>query len=189
MIQNDKAIRVFVDTEFTDFLNTDLISIGLVSDTGEEFYAENLEFNKDLSSAWVQQNIYPTLDHDKFGMTRFHLSARVWQWLDDLPAEKVIITADYDTDFALLLDLLEDTHPKIYSTQNIWSLVYKWARGIATDPEFLSTNELVENFRNIYTCAFFDYLKTNNETQHVSICDARATRHAWNVAATYFNLN
>lgn len=34
------AFNVFIDTEFTDFLDPQLISIGLVAESGEEFYAE-----------------------------------------------------------------------------------------------------------------------------------------------------
>jgi hypothetical protein len=32
--------KVFIDTEFTDFNDPHLISIGLVAESGEEFYAE-----------------------------------------------------------------------------------------------------------------------------------------------------
>jgi len=31
---------IFIDTEFTNFSNPQLISIGLAASTGEEFYAE-----------------------------------------------------------------------------------------------------------------------------------------------------
>jgi len=34
------ATKIFIDTEFTDFIDPQLISIGLVSEFGEEFYAE-----------------------------------------------------------------------------------------------------------------------------------------------------
>jgi hypothetical protein len=33
-------LKVFIDTEFTDFIDPYLISIGLVAATGDEFYAE-----------------------------------------------------------------------------------------------------------------------------------------------------
>lgn len=34
------GLNVFIDTEFTDLLDPQLISIGLVAESGEEFYAE-----------------------------------------------------------------------------------------------------------------------------------------------------
>jgi hypothetical protein len=33
-------MMIFIDTEFTDFINTWMISLGLVSENGEEFYVE-----------------------------------------------------------------------------------------------------------------------------------------------------
>ncbi|SFJ84850.1 protein of unknown function [Paraburkholderia megapolitana] len=38
-------MRIFVDTEFTDFIDCDLISIALVADDGREFYAERNDFD------------------------------------------------------------------------------------------------------------------------------------------------
>ena len=39
-------MRLFVDTEFTDLLNCDLISIGAVSEDGKhEFYGERSDFD------------------------------------------------------------------------------------------------------------------------------------------------
>jgi hypothetical protein len=36
----EKIINVYLDTEFTDLMNPILRSIGMIADTGEEFYAE-----------------------------------------------------------------------------------------------------------------------------------------------------
>ena len=35
---------VFLDTEFTDFIRPDLISIALLSEDGQEFYAERTNY-------------------------------------------------------------------------------------------------------------------------------------------------
>jgi hypothetical protein len=40
MREQTMSFNVFIDTEFTDFLDPQLISIGLVAQSGEEFYAE-----------------------------------------------------------------------------------------------------------------------------------------------------
>ena len=34
------SFKIFIDTEFTDFIDIHLISIGMVAQSGEEFYAE-----------------------------------------------------------------------------------------------------------------------------------------------------
>jgi hypothetical protein len=36
----EKIMNVYLDTEFTDLMNPILRSIGMIADTGEEFYAE-----------------------------------------------------------------------------------------------------------------------------------------------------
>lgn len=52
---------VFIDTEFTDFVNPQLISIGMVADSGEEFYAE-VPFSDDRCSEFVRETVIPLLN-------------------------------------------------------------------------------------------------------------------------------
>lgn len=47
-IKKDRLL-LFVDTEFTDFKDIDLISIGIVSQDLHEFYAENSEYCNGLT--------------------------------------------------------------------------------------------------------------------------------------------
>jgi len=55
-------MRIFFDTEFTGLhKNTTLISIGLVSDNGEEFYAEFTDYNKHQVDEWLQTNVIDNL--------------------------------------------------------------------------------------------------------------------------------
>src|ERR1039458_2240878 len=116
------TLRLFIDCEFTNFIKCDLISIGVAADNGAEFYGENLDFNRKLSSEWVVANVYPLLTPVTHGMKRSELSARLWSWIDELPCNKVIITVDYQTDFDLLFDLFDDElHPKMLPTQNVFS--------------------------------------------------------------------
>ena len=77
-----KMIRVFFDTEFTDFTNMDMISIGMVAETGEEFYKENLDFIQVWSSEWVRLNIYPLLNHAKFGAKRHEIAMALDEFVD-----------------------------------------------------------------------------------------------------------
>lgn len=56
------AIKVFFDTEFTGLhKNTSLISIGLVAETGERFYAEFTDYNRDQVGGWLKENVFPGL--------------------------------------------------------------------------------------------------------------------------------
>lgn len=49
---------IFFDTEFTGLRqNTTLISIGLISDEGERFYAELTDFDESQCDEWIEKNV------------------------------------------------------------------------------------------------------------------------------------
>lgn len=55
-------MRIFFDTEFTGLRqDTELISIGLISDTGECFYAEFSDYDRRKVDSWVQENVIDNL--------------------------------------------------------------------------------------------------------------------------------
>ncbi len=177
------TIRVHVDTEFTDFIACDLISIGCAADNGQDFYGENLDFNKKLSSTFVKENIYPLLKPEKFGTKRHDLSARLWEWIEDLPCDDVIITVDYPTDWALMKDLLDVQHPKIVAAQHVFTNISEWAKfSILTEGPFdgYRYEKLKERLNAIFYKGFMDYFESNEtEIRHHSLADARANRQGY----------
>lgn len=55
-------MRFFYDTEFIEDGKTiDLISIGIVSEDGREYYAESSECDLSRASEWVEENVVPHL--------------------------------------------------------------------------------------------------------------------------------
>jgi hypothetical protein len=55
-------MKYFIDEEFIDDGRTiDLISIGIVSSDGREYYAQSAEFNPNNASEWVKGNVFPHL--------------------------------------------------------------------------------------------------------------------------------
>lgn len=55
-------MKYFFDTEFIEDGKTiDLISIGVVSEDGREYYAEASECDFSKASEWVKENVFPTL--------------------------------------------------------------------------------------------------------------------------------
>ena len=55
-------MRFFYDTEFIeDGVTIDLVSIGVVDETGREFYAVSTEFDPDRAGLWVRQNVLDKL--------------------------------------------------------------------------------------------------------------------------------
>lgn len=55
-------MRFFFDTEFIeDGLTIDLVSIGVVDETGREFYAVSTEFDAGRAGPWVRKNVLSKL--------------------------------------------------------------------------------------------------------------------------------
>lgn len=51
----------YLDTEFIDGSNPELISVGIVSDDDREFYAVSNEFHEERAVPWVQENVLTKL--------------------------------------------------------------------------------------------------------------------------------
>lgn len=179
---HSKILRVHIDTEFTDFINTDLISIGAKASTGEEFYGENAEFIKAWASTWVQANIYPLLNLEKFGMRRKELSARLWSWMEELPCDGIIITVDYNGDWLLLHDLFEEEkHPKVLGWELINEIIYRTVDQQVADQNDVNAYQsqvtrVIDDFQKEFAQHFLD----TGEIQHHALSDARANCRAWN---------
>lgn len=55
-------MKYYIDTEFNEKPgHIHLISIGIVSQSGKEFYAESNEFSPSLCNEWVGKNVFPHL--------------------------------------------------------------------------------------------------------------------------------
>jgi len=59
--QKVNIMLVFLDTEFTDFVRPDLISLALVSEDGREFYAERTDYYTTRCSDFVKETVLPLL--------------------------------------------------------------------------------------------------------------------------------
>lgn len=95
---------IFVDTEFTDFIQMDLISIALVSEDGREFYAERTDYRQDDCSEFVRLAVIPMLGRvSGAGCTRDQLTHRLRDWFEALP-EPATLIFDYFSDWELLCD-------------------------------------------------------------------------------------
>lgn len=86
-------MNYFIDTEFCERGANhpiELISIGVVTDTGREFYACNASFNPRHASTWVRENVLPLLPErnpvpvQSGGSPRLNLEAEAW-----MPYERI----------------------------------------------------------------------------------------------------
>lgn len=71
-------MNIYFDTEFTGLhQKTTLISIGLISDCWETFYAEFTDYDKSQCNEWIQENVIDTL--------KFNDISNTWVIFDEIP--------------------------------------------------------------------------------------------------------
>lgn len=64
-------MKIFFDEEFTGLhQKTTLISIGCVSETGKEFYAESIDYDREQiqNNEWIHKNVISKLSYGKYAM-------------------------------------------------------------------------------------------------------------------------
>ena len=151
---------IFLDTEFTDFIDCELISIGMVSEDGQhEFYAERTDHDKNLCSNFVLEAVVPHLGEiPEAACSRDELTQRLWQWFASLPG-KVQIATESTHDRDLLWDALSEGLP-----ENL-------------DKSVVDLRPLFEDAT--FSEAVYDYHKEHNHPWHHALYDAKAHRAAW----------
>lgn len=90
----------YLDTEFTRFKRPALVSLALVTQAGQEFYAERTDFPLDACSDFVRTTVIPLLGRvPGAACTLPTLKARLRQWFASLP-EPVTVIYDFEGDAA-----------------------------------------------------------------------------------------
>lgn len=148
-------MRVFLDTEFTDFINMDLISLGMVSESGETFYAEHQGYERSWCSDFVKQVVIPLLGKDPKAQyaTLTRIRDEVLAYLEKWKDEGVIISVDYAGDWNLFLDVLGDRLPE-------------WVKG-----------ELIRH--QLDDVAVRQYYELTGLSNHHALNDALANKMGW----------
>ncbi len=134
---------LFLDTEFTDFQQPDLISIGLVSECGHhEFYAERNDFDLARCSDFVQSTVLPKLGQSQSGVDRTSLATALRTWLENVHTvdsqSPVLVLYDFDTDYELFCQALLGQMPDWIEGANVAEEVNSitWARvGLMESPD------------------------------------------------------
>ena len=112
------AQHVFLDTEFTNFENPELISIGLVTLNREEFYAE-VEYSVEACSSFVCSNVIPLLSYaEKCSLAE--LNVKLWAWIEEIKkGESVVLCFDSDYDRIMLEIIFGNDFPSGVSFQRL----------------------------------------------------------------------
>jgi hypothetical protein len=122
-------MKVFFDTEFTGLhQNTTLISIGLISEDGETFYAELTDFDRRQIDEWIQSNVIDklVLRDDELSMAGGHhtikgprarVEPQLRYWLNSLSTKDAV--------YGDMRNVFPDRHPQKIE---MWSdcLAYDW---------------------------------------------------------------
>lgn len=91
------ATRFFLDTEFSECgprVPIQLISIGIVSEDGREFYAENSECDWNACNSWVKENVFPHLSGPRYTLAT--IATRIREFIGNAAPEFWGYYADYD---------------------------------------------------------------------------------------------
>ena len=123
---------LFLDTEFTDFQQPALISLGLVSECGRyAFYAERTDYSAAACSTFVRENVIPKLGQNLplpgGRMDAAGLTAALGGWLAEVHAldthledgGAVLVLHDFQTDFDLFTTALDGNLPAWVEGHNV----------------------------------------------------------------------
>jgi hypothetical protein len=188
----------FIDTEFTDFANMDLISVGIVSEDGNhEFYRENTSHISSWRTPFVNEVVMPLLEGGKYAMSYEWISRDLIQWVAALPDNDVTFVVDYVGDWTLLYKLFKQNADEcvqmtitkdgsLLLSERDQSIVKKKLRCQFLNHAFL--HMLHERGIHMPQDISKGYAGLMNETpkyfkqdsrQHHALVDAKANRYGW----------
>ena len=147
---------VFIDTEFTDFKDSQLISIGLVSETGAELYLEPT-FPYHECSDFVKAVVLPLLWHTPDVTVNWNeITPRITAWLESIRRgdEDIAICFDYVTDWVLFGAAMNYTLPNYIK------------------PKPIGRNHFSKEVA-------VQYMVDNGLAEHHALYDARANKFAY----------
>jgi hypothetical protein len=103
---------VFIDCEFTDFIDCELISLAMVSEDGRpEIYLEVADFDRSKCNAFVQSAVCSQLGQRPEALVcRSEIGERLRSWFATLP-NGLILASDSQHDRDLLADGLDGNWP------------------------------------------------------------------------------
>lgn len=164
---------IFFDTEFDNFADLGLISIGFYSECGSyQLYLENVDYKLRNCSEFVKQNILPKLNNKNYGVHQLELKDKFNNWIKNIPDDNLLFLSDYGGDLKIFWKhFYSYNFPKKITTQ----LMY--------DRFLFLLKENNKNQKNInFMETFNKYLEkeTDQTLIHHALSDAQANMKAWN---------
>jgi DNA polymerase III epsilon subunit-like protein len=161
-------LYVFFDTEFTSInpINDQaLISIGLVTDEGREFYAELSDtWQESMCSAFVQDNVLPLLEGGDALLLEAQLALQLKEWIEGSGAGEVVLVSDAPQfDWPWVCELFE------YHGQ--------WPKNLRRECRRVQFRD--ERHMHRFNSGLASFWQTHREKQHHALWDAKALKFAW----------
>lgn len=176
-------MNLFVDTEFTDFVHMDLISVGIISEDGKhEFYAEISDFSRVECSDFVVEVVLPLLEGGACLAPYDVVSARLNAWLQNL-GDDFQFVVDYSGDWTLVNELLRATRRDINKglPKVVCAMLVPFFDFTCMERGIHMPND-VNRRKGVLVTAQEDYFNHADSRQHHSMVDAKALRSGWVLA-------
>lgn len=146
-------LKLFIDAEFTDFIDQRLISIGVVAENGEELYAELSDtYTEADCSTFVLDTVLPLLECGDARMTERECAGWLHAWIESFGQPVILISDAPQFDGPLVRDLLG---------------LVGWPKNLADHCIRFDGDD-------------YDYFEENPDaTRHHALHDARAAQHGY----------
>jgi len=168
--ENDPTIKVFFDTEFTHLFEpllpepAELISIGCISEDGQQFYAENSDFSVEHCSQFVIDTVIPLLEGGDRLMPYGMVAKQLRSWVQSFNAPVSFLTDSPCFDWPFVEHLFN---------------YHGWPNNLINEPLSITFHSAIQSirFQNLIEQTFETY--EPRLRRHHALDDAIANRHAY----------
>lgn len=163
---------IFIDTEFTNFLDPRLISVGAVAENGEEVYLELKDYNRNACSGFVKDIVLPGLTKKLEHQTnRVRVYRDFSNWVESLQTDRVTFIADADEDFYLI-----DPALQLIRGKNVTLGHYPFFLMDAITARVGSRKEAFQLISDTRGKVKEEHFSLDGEVEHNALCDARCLK-------------
>ncbi len=100
---------IFFDSEFDNFSDLGLISIGFISECEQlSFYKENSELKLNRCSEFVHKTVLPLLNLNEHGVKYNEMKSLFEKWVNSIEDNEIVFVADYSGDLKIYWELIKD---------------------------------------------------------------------------------
>lgn len=169
-------MKIFFDTEFTGLhQNTTLISIGLITETNDTFYAEFTDYDENQIDEWLQTNVINNL---KFNSVYHTHNAKNWEFVDNTNSIKYFLSdwlGQFDT-----VEVWSDCLSYDWVLFNqIWGHAFNIPKNIYYIPFDICTLFKIKGIDPDINRELFCGINLDNAVKHNALWDAKVIKKCY----------